>query len=210
MLQRSSLPSAVSTEITDSLQRTFNRHWLDVLQEVLWLPENYRQYLIVLAVSLVIGAGMMTQVWLSVQIAEQRYLLRTLDAQRQQIERENSEIIYAIANMTSLRQIEQSALVQGYKPTTARKFVRRDELVRSSVPGLSTATAPVPEVTHRPAIAEQAASPPAVQTSSWIDAVGRGLGAAGEWLSEQAGATTSAVSDLAAQVQTQLTERWMR
>ena len=206
MLQRSSLPSAVSTEITDSLQRTFNRHWLDVLQEMLWLPENYRQYLIVLVVSLTVGAGMMTHVWLGVQIAEQRYLLRTLAEQRQQIERENSEIIYAIANTTSLRQIEQSALVQGYRPTTARKYIRRDELAHSDVPGLGMPTEPVPEVASSPAAVERTALPASGHTNDWIEAVGRGLGAAGDWLQKQASATSNAVGDLTAH----FTEQWMR
>jgi hypothetical protein len=206
MLQRDSLPTVVSTDISDSLQRTFNRHWSDMLQETLWLPENYRQYLIVLVVSLTIGAGMMTHVWLSVQIAEQRYLLRELTEKHQQIERENSEIVYAIANTTSLRQIEQSALAQGYRPTINRKYIRRDELAVSSVSGMARdSVQPMSETLGRPTVAERV-SAPSTQSNDLIDAVGRGLGAAGEWLEQQARATSGAVGGLTAG----LTERWMR
>ncbi len=206
MLQRDSLPTVVPTDISDSLQRTFDRRWSDVLQEILWLPENYRQYLIVLVVSLAIGAGMTTHVWLSVQIAEQRYLLRELTEKRQQIERENSDIVYAIANATSLRQIEQSALAQGYRPTINRTYIRRDELAISSVVsmgGVSVQSAP--ETPGRPAVAERVLAP-STQSSALIDAVGRGLGAAGEWLEQQAQAASGLVGSLMAG----LTERWMR
>lgn len=206
MLQRDSLPTVVPTDISDSLQRTFDRRLSDVLQEILWLPENYRQYLIVLVVSLAIGAGMTTHVWLSVQIAEQRYLLRELTEKRQQIERENSDIVYAIANATSLRQIEQSALAQGYRPTINRKYIRRDELAISSIvsmEGVSVQSAP--ETPGRSAVAERVLAP-STQSSALIDAVGRGLGAAGEWVEQQAQAASGVVGGLMAG----LTERWMR
>lgn len=206
MLQRSSLPPAISTEITDSLQQTFNRHWLELLQEVLWLPENYRQYLFVLTVSLIVGAGMMTHVWLNVQIAEQQHLARTLIAQRQQIERENSEIIYAIANATSLRQIERSALMQGYRPVLERKYIRRDELTGSNLPGMANSpTQPVLQVTGGQVVVERV-SARTPQSNELIDAIGRALRAAGEWLGQQAGAAAGAVDDLSAG----FTERWMR
>jgi hypothetical protein len=206
MLQRDSLPTVVPTDISDSLQRTLDRRWSDVLQEILWLPDNYRQYLIVLVVSLAIGAGMMMQVWLSMQIAEQRYLLRELTEKRQQIERENSEIVYAIANTTSLRQIEQSALAQGYRPTINRKYIRRDELAVSSAPSIAEIPAqPMSEAPGRPSFTEKVLTP-STQSSDLIDAVGRGLGAAGEWLEQQARSASGALGGLAAG----FTERWMR
>jgi hypothetical protein len=55
MLERSSLPTYVSTEMTDSLQQTFNRRRFEVLQEMLWLPETYQQYLLLLVGTLAVG-----------------------------------------------------------------------------------------------------------------------------------------------------------
>lgn len=210
MLQRSSLPTALPTEIADSLQRTFNPRWLDALQTVLWLPETYRHYLIVLVVSLAVGAGMFTHVWLSVQIAEQRYTLRTLAAQRQHIERETSEIIHAIATTTSLRQIEHSALVQGYRPATARKYLRRDELARDGALVAGMLAAPPPATASRPLPGAPPAPPSAAHAGGWIDAVARGVGAAGQSLQQQASHATGALRDLTAHFQAQLTEHWMR
>ncbi|MCB0058527.1 MAG: hypothetical protein KDE45_15930, partial [Caldilineaceae bacterium] len=48
MLQRTSIPPAVPADIRESLQQTLNRRWSDVLQELLWLPETSRQYLLFL------------------------------------------------------------------------------------------------------------------------------------------------------------------
>jgi hypothetical protein len=215
MLQRSSLPSSVPTEITTSLQQTFNRRWLESLQEILWLPENSRQYLILLAITLLIGAGMMVHVQLGVQIAEQRYQVASLTAEQQQIERANSDIIYAIAETTSLYKVRQVALEQGYRPTTQLLYIRRDEVTASSIPGLHTAQSSLPA---RPALpapspAVERAAPESVAmpdraspTNEVFDAIGRGLGAAGDWLGEQARNTTEVVGDLTAG----FTERWMR
>jgi len=189
---------------------------------MLWLPENYRQYLIALVVSLLVGSGMMVHIWLNVQIAEQRYLLRNLAGERLLIERENSDIIYAIANTTSLRQIEQSAVAQGYRPTTTRKYIRRDDLATSSIAGLTGAPSqPVSEAMSK-AVNPGAVNPGAVtaepvtvpvraaQPNGLVEVVGRGLRAAGEWLKQQANATTSAVGDLTAGFTAEFTERWMR
>ncbi|WP_298984576.1 hypothetical protein [Caldilinea sp.] len=189
MFERSTLPSTVSTEISGSLQHSLSRRWLNILQEMLWLPENFRQYLLLLAATLLVGAGMMAQVWLRVQIAEERYLLTKLTEQQQRIERENSEIIFAIANATSLRQIEQAALAQGYRPVTGRVYVRRDELPTLQFPAASSGpyAAEPPLAIHNlgsdwstvaPVDGEARSSP----LEELVSAVGRGLTAFAEWL----------------------------
>lgn len=215
MLQRSSLPSSVPTELTTSLQQTFNRRWLESLQEIMWLPENSRQYLILLASTLLIGAGMMVHVQLGVQIAEQRYQVASLTAEQQQIERANSDIVYAIAETTSLYKVRQVALEQGYRPTTQLLYIRRDEVTASTIPGLHAAQSSLPAQPSlsAPSPAMERAAPESVAmpdraspTNDVFDAIGRGLGAAGDWLGEQARNTTEVVGDLTAG----FTERWMR
>ncbi|MCS6827738.1 MAG: hypothetical protein NZ553_14080 [Caldilinea sp.] len=196
MFEHSTLPPTVSTEISGSLPHTLSRRWLNIVQEMLWLPENFRQYLLLLAAVLLVGAGMMAQVWLRVQIAEERYLLKKLTEQQQRIERENSEIIFAIANATSLRQIEQAAIAQGYRPVTARMYVRRDELptIYSSTDSSASSARHTgepasildsrrnawnnAEIAEAVVVREGNNSP----TEAFVSAVGRGMAAFAEWL----------------------------
>ena len=152
----------------------------------------------IFSIALAIGLGMMAHIWPNVQIAEERLLLSQLQTQRQQIERENSEVIFAIANLATLAQVEEAALQQGFRPATERVYVQR---------GATAATASE-TVAASPALA--AAQPPLTASddaanSDFIEAVGRGLGAAGEWL-QQAGA---AAADGVAGAATGFTERWM-
>jgi hypothetical protein len=200
MLERSSLPTYVSTEITDSLRLTLNRRRFEVLQEMLWLPETYQQYLLLLAGALAVGLGMIVHVWLNVQATEERVLLRQLAAERQQIERENSEVIYAIANALTLAKVEDAALQQGFRPATERVYVRRDAVTGAdltSVAGRLAAT--------EPSLATAVPGEVSAARSDFLDAVGRGLGAAGEWLQQRAATTTQAIGGFTSG----FTERWM-
>lgn len=203
MLERSSLPTYVPTELTDSLQQTFNRRRFEVLQEMLWLPETYQQYLLLLAGMLAVGLGMLVHIWLTVQIAEARALVSQLAAESQQIERENSELIYAIANNSTLARIEAAARQQGFRPATERVYVRRNAVHRDAIrsAGLSSAA---PESTT-PASSPATASGESLPGAGLLDAVGRGLGAAGEWLQRSAVTTAQTVGGFASGFM----ERWM-
>lgn len=200
MLERSSLPTYVSTELTDSLQQTFNRRRLEVLQEMLRLPDTYQQYLVLLAGTLAIGLGMLVHVWLNVQIAEARVLVRQLAAERQQIERENSEIVYAIANSSTLARVEAAARQQGFRPVTERAYVRRDALNSA---GLNGAPHELATSTSAPVVAVSGSDDR--PGASFLDAVGRGLGAVGEWLQQ----TTVTTAQTMGGFVSGFMERWM-
>jgi hypothetical protein len=135
MLQRS-LPSTPSAELADSLQRTLDRRWARSLQDSLPLPQTWQQYLLSLAITLVIAGGLALHVLLSVQIAEGEYQVRMLRAEVQRIERDNSDLVYQIAMRSSLTQIEIEAAKQGFGPATERVFVHRPQTTASNVPGL--------------------------------------------------------------------------
>ena len=200
MLQRTSIPSTVPADIRESLQQTLGRRWSDVLQELLWLPETARQYLLFLAVALLIAGGMTLQVWYSVQIGEARAELRHLAVQQQRIERENSELIYAIATGTTLDRIRRAALQQGYKPATKREYIRRDEIVATAILELGQEALPAaPHASHElPATTSSPATGP-------LDAAGRALGASGLWLQD---ATAQAQQSIARFVDG-IRERWV-
>lgn len=198
MLERSSLPTYVSTELTDSLQQAFGRRWFEVLQEMLWFPETYRQYLLLLAGTLAVGLGMLVHVWLNVQIAEARVLVRQLMAERQQIERENSEVIYAIANSATLVRVQEAARQQGFRPVTERVYVRRDAVADN---GVILKAAPL----ATPLPPSAAVSDATATGGGLLDAVGRGLSAAGEWLQQGAVTAVQAVGGFTSGFM----ERWM-
>lgn len=199
MLERTSLPPAVPADIRESLQQTLGRRWLDVLQELLWLPESPRQYLLFVAVALVVGAGMMVQIWYAVQIAEARAELRGAVARQQQIERENGELVYAIATSTTLDRIRRAAEQQGYKPATDRVYVRRDQVATDAIPGLNADA--IPPV----AIAPRQSSSMAPPATGPFDAAMRGLGAAGAWLEGVAAQAQQAIARFADGIR----ERWV-
>ena len=200
MLERSSLPTYVSTEITDSLQQSFNRRRFEVLQEMLWLPETYQQYLLLLIGTLAVGLGMFVHVWLNVRIAEERVLVSQFIAESQQIERENSEVIYAIANSLTLGKVEEAALQQGFRPATERAYVRRDAVASAE---LTNTAEQSPTTATLPATANL--SEAGVARNGFLDAVGRGLSAAGAWLQQTAITTAETVGGFTSG----FTERWM-
>ena len=120
MLQRSSLTTPTATDIAGSLQQTLERSALRSLQNSLQLPKNWQQYMILLVVLLAIGAGMVVQVMLAVQIAEAEATARSLRMEYEWIQFENSELIYQIATRSSLGQVQRRAEEVGYIPATSR------------------------------------------------------------------------------------------
>jgi hypothetical protein len=135
MLQRSSLPTTSPAEIADSLQRTFDgplsgsfggRRW-QAVQDVLPMPSTWQQYILAcLALTIVVG-GMWLQVLLSVQIARSEFTLRQMRSEYARVERQNSELIYAISQQSSLAHMAELATRSGYVPATGRTYVVRGQ-----------------------------------------------------------------------------------
>lgn len=173
MLQRSSLTTPTATEIAGTLQQTLERSALRSLQNLLQLPESWQQYLVLLGVIALIGAGIVTQVLLTAQIAEAESTLRSLRSEYQWIQYENSELIHQIATRSSLAQIQRRAADLGYIPATSRTFV-----YRSDVPalGMAATITTLPDVASEPEIviqpgpptpAQVPAEPVAVEPQPW-------------------------------------------
>ena len=135
MLQRSSLPTTSPAEIADSLQRTLDgpfsgpfsgRRW-QAVQDVMPMPATWQQYtLACLALTIVVG-GMWLQVLLSVQIARSEFTLRQMRGEYARVERQNSELIYAIAQQSSLAHMAELATQSGYVPATGRTYIVRGQ-----------------------------------------------------------------------------------
>jgi hypothetical protein len=192
MLQRSSLSSTVSSELNAPWPQSWLQGRWGRGLELIWLPVNARQYLLVLVAVTVLAAGMLSQVWFNVQITQEQRQLQGLEAQRQQIERQNSELVYAIAATTSLRQIEQYALAQGYRPTMAPVYASRQPPVELS------------DAQPTPAAVGRMQQPATARDGFWA-AAGRGLDAGGTWILQQAQQGSAA----AVHWFTEVRRRWM-
>lgn len=174
MLQRSSLPSTSTAEIADTLQRSLaprpwdGSRWQamgDSLQNLLPLPVTWQQYLLACLALAVVFGGMLLHVLLSVQIAGADFQLRQMSAEYARIERQNSELVYQIAQRSSLVQMANLAAQQGYVPATGRTYALRSRLDVAPLAGSDASPAAPPSATAKVANA----TPP-----SWLEL-------AGEW-----------------------------
>ncbi len=164
MLQRSSLPTTSPAELADSLQRSLDRpfdgrRW-QALQDVLPMPATWQQYLLAcLALAIVLG-GMWLQVLLSVQIARAEFTLRQMRSEYARVERQNSELVYAISQQSSLAQMAELATQSGYVPATGRTYLVRGEPLVASL-----AAAAVEAAAHNPVPTIDRLEP----TANWLD-----------------------------------------
>jgi cell division protein FtsL len=122
MVRNQTLTSAVSAELTGSLQQTLTEGRLRRLEQQIGLPTTFAGFLVLaLAVALVCG-GMALLVVTSVQTYQARQQLASLERTYQAIERQNAELVWQIAQHTNLEQVRQRALALGYQPPAERHF----------------------------------------------------------------------------------------
>ena len=175
MLQRSGFPAStapeVASELNPTLARTVQRGWRRLALPLAWLPETWPQFFTLLAIVLGIAAGLAVQIYQSVEIAHAQVELRGLRAEYERIERQNADLIFAIASKTALNRIYAEAERQGFVPATGRVYVRPDLLTESTAPVPGTA-APVSQMIPAAQAADGAAA---------ISAGPVGAPAAGGW-----------------------------
>lgn len=123
MVRNQTLTSAVSAELTGSLHQTLTEGRLRRLEQQIGLPTTFGGFLLLaLAVALVCG-GMALLVITSVQTYRARQHIAGLERTYQAIERQNAELVWQIAQHTTLEQVRQRALALGYQPPAGRHFV---------------------------------------------------------------------------------------
>ncbi len=177
MLQRSSLPSTSTAEIADSLGRSLaprawdSRRW-QTLQNLLPLPVTWQQYLLAcLALGVVLG-GLLLHVLLSVQIARADFQLRQMRAEYARVERQNGELVYQIAQRSSLAQMAKLAAEQGYVPATGRTYaVRSSATAADPVRGDISPQPALPAPTRSATPADEASAATAAAPSPWLEPV---------------------------------------
>jgi hypothetical protein len=123
MVHNQPIASAVSTELSASLQQTLTSRRLRNLEQYASLPDSFSSFmLLILAVALISG-GMALLIAQSVQIFQLRQQIDKVSAAYQAVERQNAELIWAIAQYTSLDRVRQRALALGYGPPSQRHYV---------------------------------------------------------------------------------------
>lgn len=176
MLQRSTLSTSANTEIAQTLQRTLERSWLRSLQQTVQLPETWQQYMLLLVIAVLVTGALAWQVLLATQTAATRHQLRLLRVEYEQIERQNSELVYQIATQSTMRQVQAQAVAQGFGPATSRLYVARPVAVTAF---------PLQGEQIMPVSSTQNAALRAPPSASWFDQ-GRQW-----WLAAQESAQTS-------------------
>jgi hypothetical protein len=177
MLQRSSLPSTSTAEIADTLGRSLaERAWAggrwQAIQDWLPLPTTWRQYLLACLALAVVMGGMLLHILLSVQIAHADLQLRQMRETYARVERQNSELVYQIAQRSSLAHMAQLAAQQGYVPATGRTYaVRPDAVAIDPVRGDLSPQAVTPAAQRQPAPGAGSAAGAAAPT--WQEQIGR-------------------------------------
>jgi hypothetical protein len=125
--------NAVSGELNESLQRTLTNERLVALGRNLSLPANARSFWLFLAGVLLVCAGMLMHILLSVQLWQGQLHLQELQAQYQSIEQQNAEEVWQIATASSLESIRLRAIAQGYEVPLERHYIAMPSVTKPGV-----------------------------------------------------------------------------
>jgi hypothetical protein len=133
------------------------------------MPATWQQYILAcLALTIVVG-GMWLQVLLSVQIARSEFTLRQMRGEYARVERQNSDLIFAISQQSSLAHMAELATQSGYVPATGRTYIVRDQHA-AELPAAAAALALAPAQTEPVALNPVPASDRHLEpTSGWLD-----------------------------------------
>jgi hypothetical protein len=123
MVHNQPITSAVSTELSASLQQTLTGRRLRNLEQYASLPDSFSSFLLLFLTIALVSGGMALLIIQSVQIFQLRQQINTVNEVYQTIERQNAELIWAIAQHSSLHHVREQALALGYQAPTQRHFV---------------------------------------------------------------------------------------
>lgn len=119
----SSVSASVSAELTHSLQQTLTAPRWRPLDELLGLPTTLRGFVLFVLAAALVCAGMSLLVLSSIQLFQARQQIATLQQHYRAIERENAELVWQIAQHTSLATVQRRASELGYEVPAVRHFV---------------------------------------------------------------------------------------
>ena len=117
MLQRTTLPPlSRPADLRDPWNTPLPENWLESLSRAFRLPHTLKGFLAFSLILVCIASGVTLQLLLSIQTTELQNELIRLERQLSRIERDNSEIVWRIAQNTSLADVAIRAKRLGYIP----------------------------------------------------------------------------------------------
>jgi hypothetical protein len=143
MIHHQTITSSVSAELSTSLRQTLPQPRFGLAAPPVPLPTTWHGFAWLLAGVLLVCAGLTVHILLSVQIYQARQQVGQLQAEYQAIERQNAELVWAIAQHTALARVQDRAVALGYEVPQARHYVATPTL---------TANPPVAQTTPSTAI----------------------------------------------------------
>ncbi|RIK43141.1 MAG: hypothetical protein DCC55_06575 [Chloroflexi bacterium] len=123
MVRNQTFTSAVSAELTGSLQQTLAKGRLRRLEQQIGLPATFSGFLLFALAVTILCACMALLVITSVQTYQARQQIAALERRYREVEQQNAELVWQIAQHTSLEQVRQRALALGYEAPAFRHFV---------------------------------------------------------------------------------------
>ncbi|MEM7126459.1 MAG: hypothetical protein AAF702_09050 [Chloroflexota bacterium] len=87
-----------------------------------WLPNSIHTFIRLFIVIIVIGAGLLVNIYISSQILAAKVTQQELEAQYQEIQRTNSQIVWEISHHSSIEQVQQRSDFLGFIAKPDRSY----------------------------------------------------------------------------------------
>ena len=116
-----------------------------LLAQTLRLPDTWQSFMLFTLAVALFCVGLILHLQLSTTILQDSIALKRLQAEEQVIQKENANLVWAIAQETDLNRVKTRATELGYKPALQRNYV--------IIPGNTVAGSTLPSATQ-PALAQ--------------------------------------------------------
>jgi len=126
-------------------QPTWLRDQWRLLAQTLRLPDTWQSFLLFTLAIALVCVGLTLHLQLSTTILQDKIALQQLQAEEQVIQKENANLVWAIAQETDLNSVKTRATALGYETALQRNFV--------IIPGNTVANG-VPPSSAQPAVAQ--------------------------------------------------------
>jgi len=131
-LNNETIPSATSSPVHaewGAATRSLTSQWLwqrdqwRLLAQTLRLPDTWQSFLLFTLAIVVVCGGLVLHLQLSTTILQDTIALRQLQAEEGVIQKENANLVWAIAQETDLNRVKTRATELGYEPAFQRNYV---------------------------------------------------------------------------------------
>jgi len=131
-LNNETISSAISSPVPAEwgvATRSLTPQWLwrrdqwRLLAQTLRLPDTWQSFLLFTLAILLVCGGLILHLQLSATILQDTIALRQLQAEEGVIQKENANLVWAIAQETDLNRVQTRATELGYEPAFQRNYV---------------------------------------------------------------------------------------